>query len=193
MRRESWSINTRISSDLADAEIKAWLLALNLERTLAQASAYDRAIDLARAIEEPSQRAGAFQSVVEALALADRADLVLTLCDEATTAVRATGDYHPRAAALRWVAMALGQVGAYDRAINLTCTIEPDRERASTFRIIAGRAPLLPFVQQTWSQAASRSYLLQILPLASRLIAVDPDLGTALVAEFAWVSEFFKR
>ncbi len=51
---------------------------------------------------------------------------------------------------------------------------------------------LLHLTQQSWREATTRDSLLQLLLMASGLIKLNPDIGVAFAASFAWVDDFLK-
>jgi len=164
------------------------------------------AIEIADHVKEVKYRAATFVSIIQAAAKLDSTDIVIQFSYEVLNLMKTFQEPSEQLDTLYKIVAPLEKVHqsvlvtqTLDKLLNLLSESGEQADQGDNLRKVAkalaysDKADLLiELIHSHWLQATTRDRVLQLLPMASGLIAREPKTISLFMQSFTWVDTFIK-
>jgi len=177
---------------------------IELAVAFAEVGAHDKAISLARSIEECNDKVAALIRVATRLNRTKEKAKVLQLLSEAENLARGAQERSYKgmtvsSATTLELAIALAEVGAWDRSEAIVPLIKDGNEKAQALYAISYHSCLagksreaLQLLQSSWLYADKRNTVIQLLPMAVPIMMLNPKTIWVFYKAVEWVDYFLQ-
>src|SRR5207248_2790070 len=133
-------------------------------------------------------------------AKAQQWEQAITVWSKAETVTHSIEDIYTRDNVLSELARELAKAQQWEQAEIVAHSTEDSQSRveilqeiSKTLDRVGKHEQTLRFVQHAWLHADTKAYAISLLPLATGLILLKPEIGSDIYEAFTWVDTFLKE